>query len=44
MGATALMIALENLNSLKIIKRFFDSGINVEETNNAGESALFYAL
>ena len=38
------MIALECLSNLQIIKRFFDSGINVEVTNNVGESALFYAL
>ena len=38
------MIALKHLNNLQIIKSFFESGINVQEKNNAGESALFYAL
>ena len=38
------MIALKNLNSLEIIKCFLDYGVNAEETNNEGESALFFAL
>ena len=38
------MIALKNLNSLQIIKRFFESGIDVKDLNNNGDSALFYAL
>ena len=38
------MIALKHLNSLQIIKSFFESGINLQEKNNAGVSVLLYAL